>query len=157
MTQLILTGCGLALMALPLIDPVRGRLLRLLRKAWPKSRIRQRSDTFTIADAAAILIPAMLLSGLTAPHPVPLTWGLGTVLVALALFDLRVRQLPDRLTYPLAAAGLVVTALQTGSPWWALAGLVGAGGTVWLIAEAYYHLRGGTHGDRRRCCGSPRG
>jgi leader peptidase (prepilin peptidase)/N-methyltransferase len=71
------------------------------------------------------------------------TCALGWCLLALAAIDLRDGLLPDALTLPLAAAGLVESGI------WASEDLLGraagaAGGfaALWAIREIYYRIRG---------------
>jgi leader peptidase (prepilin peptidase)/N-methyltransferase len=78
-----------------------------------------------------------------APRPIPVAVGLATALIAGTLLDLRYRRLPDGVTVPLAAAGLALAPLTGGIGLAAaVAGLVGAGGAVWLVAVAFRRLRG---------------
>jgi len=74
--------------------------------------------------------------------PFVLTLILFGALIALSVIDARRFILPDRITLPLIAAGIVVAALL-GLPVWlhALGGLVGYGGLV-LIEKTYLQARG---------------
>ncbi|WP_259946200.1 A24 family peptidase [Jannaschia sp. W003] len=61
----------------------------------------------------------------------------------MAWHDRRTRRLPDRLTLPLAAAGLALAAARTGGvPVAELAGLAIGFGTFWLFGALFYRLRG---------------
>jgi prepilin signal peptidase PulO-like enzyme (type II secretory pathway) len=142
-TNIILALLGALLIALPLLPPARSHLLRMLRKSWPRSAIKQRHGELTVLDAAALLTPVMLISSLWAPiPPFILTLGFGAVLLTLIVFDLRYRWLPDQLTLPLIAIGLLVGTLVGPGFWLTLAASVGAGGSAWLIGETFYRLRG---------------
>lgn len=113
---------GLVLLALPLLPVVRPSLLSLARKAWPGRiigllgfgqpstpapvRTPQRA---TLVDVAILLCPVYVAPLLISPCSI-MDAGLGAVLFALTLFDLRLRRLPDGLTLPLLIAGLPVAA-----------------------------------------------
>lgn len=89
---------------------------------------------------AAIGGAAMLI----APLPYALGWmALGWILLALAVLDARHYWLPDALTLPLAALGLMIAPWVTGTS--VTDGAIGAAvgyGTLLLIAIAYRKLRG---------------
>jgi prepilin signal peptidase PulO-like enzyme (type II secretory pathway) len=68
---------------------------------------------------------------------------LAMVLIKLSLVDLREQRLPDWLTLPLAAAGLILAAWRTGEV--PTPELIGAGSgflLFWALGEAHYRLRG---------------
>jgi prepilin signal peptidase PulO-like enzyme (type II secretory pathway) len=68
---------------------------------------------------------------------------LAMVLIKLSLVDLRERRLPEWLTLPLAAAGLVLAAWRTGEV--PTLELIGAGCgflLFWALGEAHYRIRG---------------
>jgi len=71
-----------------------------------------------------------------------LTTGLFAALIALAVIDAKRFILPDRITLPLTAAGVVAAALL-GEPVWlhALGGILGYGALV-LIEKLYLKTRG---------------
>lgn len=158
-TNNVLTvALGLALLALPLYPSVRVRLLRMLHRAYSDSitvngiaRARARQSRIarkcTVFDALIVLTPVFALPVLLLqPRPVMPTLGLGIVLLVLALFDLRYRWLPNALTLPLLPAGLLLAALLEREGEVSLnmsaAGIIVAGGSVWLVAEAFRRLRG---------------
>jgi leader peptidase (prepilin peptidase) / N-methyltransferase len=139
----LLSSFGLLLLSLPLVQPTRRHLFRMLRRAWPASFMKRLSGAVNIADAAAVLFPMLLAICLAVPSRTPLlSLGLGSVLVCLILFDLRYRWLPDTLTLPLTLIGILVGALQDHGLWSALTGAMCAGGGAWLLAEGFYRLRG---------------
>jgi prepilin signal peptidase PulO-like enzyme (type II secretory pathway) len=138
--QLISALAALLLAVLPLFTPVRAHLIRMLKKGWPNSALHRRQGPLSILDAAVIGVLVVTLTTILDPRP--LTFGLGLVLLALTLFDLRYRWLPDRLTLPLSAIGLLTGILICPNPWLPLIGLIGGGGAAWLLAEGFYRLRG---------------
>ena len=72
-----------------------------------------------------------------------LTLALGGGLLLLCLIDIRQRRLPDVITLPLIAAGLIQGALELGG--WPTARIVGAClgfGVFWVIGEAFWRWRG---------------
>ena len=92
----------------------------------------------------AALVPATLAVVLLEPLPALLASLVGWILLAAALVDRRMLMLPDLLTLPLAAGGLLAASagLAPAPPLAALAGaLLGFGGTA-LLGEAYHRLRG---------------
>lgn len=67
---------------------------------------------------------------------------LGWQLLLIALIDAENFWLPDILTWPLAATGLVAVAILTGGmPWPQLIGAVGGFVTLWTLAWLYKRLR----------------
>ncbi|MGB3722208.1 MAG: prepilin peptidase [Pacificimonas sp.] len=77
-----------------------------------------------------------------AQEPMDFVWAVfGWILLALALLDMRALWLPDRLTYPLIAAGLLVGALK-GEALLALTGAAIGWASLFLTAVLYERLRG---------------
>lgn len=71
------------------------------------------------------------------------TLVLAAMLWRLGVIDLRSGRLPDRLTLPLVAIGLILNAyIDQGLPVPAIAGAVAGFGTFWLIGTVYFTLRG---------------
>jgi leader peptidase (prepilin peptidase) / N-methyltransferase len=141
--DIVLSMAGLLLMALPALPPTGARLARMVRKGWPRSLINRHRGGPTILDAAVLLAPLVVIPVVWMhPSSITLTLGLGCVLATLILFDLRYRWLPDQLTLPLIAIGVLVGSLIGDGMWLTLAALVGAGGSAWLIGEGFYRLRG---------------
>jgi leader peptidase (prepilin peptidase)/N-methyltransferase len=92
----------------------------------------------------ALLAVGILRGGAVPPPPVLIaSAALGSVLVALSVIDLRSMRLPDALTLPLIAAGLLLAfALGWGSPLWH-AGSAAAGFLAFFaLAHGYRALRG---------------
>jgi len=91
-----------------------------------------------------------LAVALTPPSRWPFALALGGWLLALALWDLRTRRLPDPLVLPLAPAffalawvqGRMVLDLALPDPLSALAGAVAAGGALLLLRALYGWLSG---------------
>jgi leader peptidase (prepilin peptidase)/N-methyltransferase len=65
-----------------------------------------------------------------------------SILIVLAFIDLDHRILPNRITLPSLAVGLVLSLFLP--PGWqaSLLGAIAGGGVLWLIGEAYFRLRG---------------
>jgi prepilin signal peptidase PulO-like enzyme (type II secretory pathway) len=139
---------------LPLLPPLRADIARLIRKAYPGSHLQRLlagigrpvatgAPRTSVIDAGAIVAITMAGVALTArpDHP-PLTFSLGLVLLLLVMFDLRYRLLPDGLTLPLIALGVLGADAVGPGLAASVTGLLGAGGAVWLIAAAFRHLRG---------------
>ncbi len=93
-----------------------------------------------LVEMAASLIGAAVFG--LADMPLGLLWaGFGWTLLALAYLDARALWLPDRLTYPLIAAGLAVGVLK-GAALLALTGAAIGWASLFLTAAAYKFLRG---------------
>ncbi len=158
---------GLLLATVPLIFPLRADVAYLIGKAWPGSwlsravgsltgRPPQSYQRFSVLDVMAIGAVAMLVTvavvgaaGLAGAMTLPramLLGGLAIPILLLTAFDLRYRVLPDMLTLPVAAAGLMAAALvpQAGGPefWIATLGCFGAGALMWLVQNGFRLLRG---------------
>lgn len=89
-------------------------------------------------ELAAAAVGALAL--IAAPGPVGLAGALfGWLLLALLALDLDYFWLPDRLTLPLLALGLV---LGNGTPTQRVVGALVGGGSFLLLALAYRRLRG---------------
>jgi leader peptidase (prepilin peptidase) / N-methyltransferase len=92
----------------------------------------------------AIALPQLLLGTALAPAVMLSSVLLGACLVALSAVDLSTLRLPDAITLPLAAAGLVLAAALGWEPsvlWRGLAAISGYG-FIWCVNEAYRRLRG---------------
>lgn len=132
--------CGHALRAWELVPLVsflalRGRC-RVCRAAIPAAHVA--------AELSAALVGA---SAFAAAPPIAALAGLafGWTLVALALLDMAALWLPDKLTLPLGAAGLLAAAFGIGpSPTDSLIGAGAGFGVLALIAWAYKAARGRT-------------
>lgn len=94
------------------------------------------------ALSAAPAVQAMTLAALPASTLVA-TLGLGIVLSILSAIDIATLRLPDYLTLPLIAAGLIVSYLVgLDDVWWRLAAGVSAFLLLYAIAEIFRRLRG---------------
>lgn len=105
---------------------------------------RARIDPAELGVELAALVPAVLAVALLEPLAAFLAACVGWILLAAALVDRRTLLLPDLLTLPLLAAGLLGAwaGLAPASPLGGLAGaLLGFAGTA-LIGELYHRLRG---------------
>lgn len=74
---------------------------------------------------------------------IALSMALGVALFSLCLIDIRERRLPDAITLPLIAGGLLQGAMELGD--WPAARVMGAlvGFTVfWLLGELFWRWRG---------------
>lgn len=94
-----------------------------------------------LAGAAIGGVPALL--PFSTPAELIVTMALGWVLLTLAAFDLRAFWLPDRLTLPLAVAGMGYAAWMQGLPG-ALAATLGAAAgyaALWAVAWVYRAVR----------------
>jgi len=122
-------------------------LVPLASYLWLRGRCRYCRAPIDPAEPGvelAALVPAALSVALLEPLPALLASLVGWVLLAAALVDRRTLFLPDLLTLPLAAGGLLAAwaGLAPASPLGSLAGaLLGFAGTA-LVGEAYRRLRG---------------
>ena len=159
---------ALLLATLPLVFPLRSDVAYLVRKAWPGSLLAratgmtaaQAGGTYrrisvldvSVAAAVAMAVSAALI-GSHSPDAGPATGARALLLAGLAVpvllliaFDLRYRVLPDMLTLPVAATGLMAAALVPGAIgldfWSAAAGCFGAGAALWLVQSGFRMLRG---------------
>lgn len=149
---------ALLLLSLPLLQPLRGDLAYLVRKAYPRSLAScllamlrgyplPARWRFSVTDAGLALAAAMIVVTLagSAAHDDArrlIAPGLGLSVLLLILFDMRYRVLPDGLTLPVAALGVVAAPACGVSLWSALIGLAGAGGGMWLVGAGFRHFRG---------------
>ncbi len=100
-------------------------------------------------EVAGALVFALAVAQ-ASPSRWPFALALGGWLLALALWDLRTRRLPDPLVLPLPPAllalawgqGWIVPDLALPDPLSALAGAAAAGGALLLLRESYRRLRG---------------
>ncbi len=142
------------LLTLPLLPPLRGDVVRLIRKGYARSQFHAflsrlsgapvpRPLRVSIVDAGLVLLPvAAVVPVMTGTRLDLVSLGLGIVLVLLALFDLRYRQLPNELTLPLVALGVAAAEFVGPRLWPALIGMIGAGGGVWLVGFVFERVRG---------------
>ncbi len=145
---------ALLLFALPLMPPLRGDIARLIRKGYARSTVQALIARLTgagvlapvrfgIVDAGLVLVPCVAMVPLSLGTRLDLvTLGLGVVLMLLALFDLRYRQLPNELTLPLAAIGIAGAEFVGPGLVPALIGMICAGGGVWLVGYVFERMRG---------------
>lgn len=145
---------GLVLLSLPILPVVRPAVWQLLRKGYPGSataaavaRIRGRRSTAwtrtTILDVGLMSAVASLPTlAMLAEGPSVLDVGLFAVLLALALFDLRLRLLPDGLTLPLLLAGVPVALSTTGDVLAAVIAGVVTYALAFLVAWIFRQMRG---------------
>ncbi len=121
-------------------------LVPVLSFAWLRGRCRAcgaRIDPIHPILEAGALALALWAATVTAGWILIASCLLGWTLLTLAAIDWRTGLLPDRLTLPLAASGLVMA-------WWIdpaslpghLIGAVAGFGAFAVLAEAYRHLRG---------------
>jgi leader peptidase (prepilin peptidase)/N-methyltransferase len=113
-------------------------------------RVPARENTTRLLLSAGLFVgvylllsaPAMLWRALQPSALVASTLLAGT-LGLLSAIDVRDYRLPDALTMPLAAFGLLVAWWMQASPvWWHAASAVVGFGALAALAEAYRHLRG---------------
>ena len=67
--------------------------------------------------------------------------ALACALIVLFAIDLEHQILPDRITLPGIAVGLICSLFLPPGPVMSLAGIVAGGGILWAIAELWYRLR----------------
>ncbi len=145
-------GCGRTLRPRELVPVVSALLLRG-RCAGCGAAIAPLHGQIELASAA---IGAVAFA--FAPPLAAATWtGLGLTLLTLAALDLRSLWLPDALTLPLAAAGLLAGGLTTGVP--TLDRVVGGAigwGALAALAWIYRRWRGveGMGGGDPKLCGA---
>jgi prepilin signal peptidase PulO-like enzyme (type II secretory pathway) len=130
-----------------------------MRPAGPYQRISVIDAMALVAIAMAIAMGLLTATAMTLPVELATDPGAYTtrlplvVLAAMAVpilllmaFDLRYRVLPDMLTLPTAALGLLAAALTsdyTGLDWQTAAmGCFGAGAALWLLQHGFRWLRG---------------
>lgn len=91
---------------------------------------------------AATLVPLLMSGDLSVPTAT-LSLLLAAILVLLSLIDIESFTLPDRLTFPLIAMGVAVSAvLGQMPPWWSVvSGAIGYA-SIFGIARGYQALRG---------------
>ncbi len=175
---------ALLLITLPWLSPLRSDVAYMLRKAWPGSFLARatavasgrpagRYSRISVSDimalmSVAIAITAIATSWLVQPAdgpqrqlPLVVLAALAVPILLLIAFDLRYRVLPDMLTLPTAALGLLAAALtsdhtgldqtgldhigldHTGLDWQTAAiGCFGAGTMLWLVQHGFRWLRG---------------
>jgi leader peptidase (prepilin peptidase)/N-methyltransferase len=88
----------------------------------------------------AVFAGAYLIYGLTPLLAVRLLFA--CAMIVLFVIDLRHRILPNVITLPGIAAGLIFSAMLPPGPVASIVGAALGGGLLFLIAEAYYRLRG---------------
>lgn len=123
-----------------------GELVPLFSYAWQRGRCRncgeRISRRYPVIEAGCAVLG--IWAGMTQPMPFAAVGaGLGWALLLIAIVDAEHLWLPDRLTLPLLAAGLVAGALQGGSAFTAQAIGASVGWAVLaLLAIGYRRLRG---------------
>jgi leader peptidase (prepilin peptidase) / N-methyltransferase len=92
----------------------------------------------------AMALPLAITGTVMPPAVILLTLVLGTCLVALSAIDYETLRLPDVLTLPLAAAGLLIAPLLALEPpfAWRLCAAVAGYAFIWALNEGYRGLRG---------------
>lgn len=101
------------------------------------------SPRYPLIEAAAAAIGVW--AGLSSPEPLMIaaTAILGWQLLLIALVDAEHFWLPDILTWPLAATGLIAAGvLAQGLPWPQIAGAVAGFALLWGLAWIYKFVRG---------------
>lgn len=90
----------------------------------------------------AVALPSLHVAGIPAESVVS-TAILGVILVALSCIDLQCFRLPDALTIPLIALGLIFTAVFEWDDLWLRVAAAGLGyAALYLVAAAYLRTRG---------------
>lgn len=131
-------ACGYALRPLDNIPVVSyAWLLGRCRKC--RTRISMRYPLVEVATAA-IFILHYFVFGWTPLLAVRLLFAAS--LVALFVIDLEHRLLPDAMTLPGIVTGLLASLFLPPGVRDALIGMVGGGGVLWAIGEAYYRYSG---------------
>jgi len=145
---------ALLLLLLPLLPPLRGDVVYLLKKAYPGSRLEaawtrmsgrpvSAPRRFSVLDAGTLIAAGMILvAAITGSLREVIAAGLAPVLLLLIMFDLRYRVLPDPLTLPLAIVGLAAAPILGPGFLQSVAGLVICGGGLWVLGKAFRRLRG---------------
>ena len=132
-------ACGARIRIVHLV-PLAGFLLTGGKCAACGAPISKRYPIVELLGAAAGLGAVALFGpSFAALAAAALLWSL----IALAVIDLETGFLPDAVTLPLALAGVAVNVWGLFATW--QAALIGAAvgyGAFWLIAEAFYRLRG---------------
>ena len=91
----------------------------------------------------ALLAAPALIWFMPPPAHLAATALLGAALAALSAIDIESYRLPDYLTLPLAAAGLLLSVLLGwDEPWLRMSGAILGYGALYLIAALYERLRG---------------
>jgi leader peptidase (prepilin peptidase)/N-methyltransferase len=131
-------SCGYELRAIDNV-PVLSYLLLAGRCRRCRTRIRVR---YPIVEAATAILFVLhyLVFGWTPLLAVRLLFS--AALVALFAIDLEHRLLPDVITLPGIVAGLLASLFLPPGLRDALIGMIGGGGVLWLIGEAYYRYAG---------------
>ena len=132
-------ACGHALRAWELI-PVISFLIQKGQCRNCQARISWRYPVVELLTGFFFFITATLsLSMETHPARLFLNLSFVAVLIALSFIDLDTFRLPDVLTLPLLAIGLVGAFLIPGNPsgWESVLSALGAGGLFWIIARVY--------------------
>ena len=124
-------GCGVRISPLALV-PVVGWLVVGGRCGSCDGRVPAIYPTVEGAGALVALSLVMLLPGPSALWGLLLFWGLG----AAVWFDLRYQEIPDLVTVPLGALGLV-QALAVGATADAVSGCLVAAGLVWVAFKTF--------------------
>jgi leader peptidase (prepilin peptidase)/N-methyltransferase len=119
--------------------PVISYLLLLGRCRRCRSRINPRYPIVEVLTAAVFLLHYMVF-GLTALLFVRLLFA--CALIVLFAIDLEHQILPNVITLPGVAAGLVFSLVFPPGVLDALLGALVGGGVLWLMAEAYYRYSG---------------
>jgi leader peptidase (prepilin peptidase)/N-methyltransferase len=133
--------CGSPIRALDNL-PVLSFLLRGGRCRDCRGRI---SWTYPLIELSCGLLFVASLARFTALGPALAAAIFGSLLIALAAIDTRHLVLPDGLTFPGMAAGVgfaLAGWLPTATLAESIAGLLGGAGALFLLAEAWYALRG---------------
>ena len=131
-------ACGYALRAADNI-PVVSYLMLLGRCLQCRARISARYPLVELATGALFVLHYFVF-GWTALLAVRLLFA--AAMVALFFIDLEHRLLPDRITLPGIAAGLVASLFLPPGIRDALIGTLAGGGVLWAIGEAYYRYSG---------------